>query len=95
MVADRKVALLNSNNIQDRVNVEMMIHVGEPGVILNRSCAEPTRGPDRAGLLRHGAHLLVEANETIASPRGPPAGVSRSTSEGGLRLRDGPSCACR
>ena len=29
MVADRKVALLNSNNIQDRVNVEMMVHVGE------------------------------------------------------------------
>lgn len=28
MVVDRKIALLNSNNIQDRVNVEMMIHLG-------------------------------------------------------------------
>jgi len=27
MVVDRKVALLNSNNIQDRPNVEMMIHI--------------------------------------------------------------------
>lgn len=29
MVVDRKVAILNSNNIQDRVNVEMMLHLGE------------------------------------------------------------------
>jgi hypothetical protein len=27
MVVDRKVALLNSNNMQDRPNVEMMIHI--------------------------------------------------------------------
>jgi len=27
MVVDRKIALINSNNIQDRVNVEMMTHV--------------------------------------------------------------------
>ncbi|KZP08421.1 phospholipase D active site motif protein [Athelia psychrophila] len=30
MVVDRKVALINSNNIQDRVNVEMMTHVEGP-----------------------------------------------------------------
>ncbi|ORX36040.1 hypothetical protein BD324DRAFT_629933 [Kockovaella imperatae] len=30
MVLDRKVALLNSNNIQDRVNVEMMTHIEGP-----------------------------------------------------------------
>lgn len=30
MVVDRKIAILNSNNIQDRVNVEMMLHIGEP-----------------------------------------------------------------
>ncbi|KIM79061.1 hypothetical protein PILCRDRAFT_823914 [Piloderma croceum F 1598] len=27
MVVDRKIAFINSNNIQDRVNVEMMVHV--------------------------------------------------------------------
>ncbi|EIW72422.1 hypothetical protein TREMEDRAFT_26882 [Tremella mesenterica DSM 1558] len=30
MVVDRKVAILNSNNIQDRVNVEMMTHIEGP-----------------------------------------------------------------
>ncbi|KAK4054425.1 hypothetical protein OIV83_000919 [Microbotryomycetes sp. JL201] len=30
MVVDRKVALLNSNNIQDRPNVEMMVHLEGP-----------------------------------------------------------------
>lgn len=30
MVVDRRIALLNSNNIQDRVNVEMMLHIGKP-----------------------------------------------------------------
>ncbi|KAF8573891.1 hypothetical protein K439DRAFT_1373981, partial [Ramaria rubella] len=30
MVVDRKVACLNSNNIQDRVNVEMMTHIEGP-----------------------------------------------------------------
>lgn len=30
MVVDRKIALINSNNIQDRVNVEMMVHVEGP-----------------------------------------------------------------
>ena len=30
MVVDRKVACLNSNNIQDRPNVEMMIHIEGP-----------------------------------------------------------------
>lgn len=30
MIVDRKVALLNSNNIQDRPNVEMMIHLEGP-----------------------------------------------------------------
>jgi len=30
MVVDRKIALINSNNIQDRVNVEMMTHVEGP-----------------------------------------------------------------
>ena len=30
MVVDRKVACLNSNNIQDRPNVEMMVHLEGP-----------------------------------------------------------------
>ncbi|KAL7424757.1 hypothetical protein Q5752_000441 [Cryptotrichosporon argae] len=30
MVVDRKIAILNSNNIQDRVNVEMMVHYEGP-----------------------------------------------------------------
>ncbi|KAK4056738.1 hypothetical protein OIO90_002290 [Microbotryomycetes sp. JL221] len=30
MVVDRKIALLNSNNIQDRPNVEMMVHLEGP-----------------------------------------------------------------
>ncbi|KAF7968391.1 hypothetical protein HWV62_30667 [Athelia sp. TMB] len=30
MVVDRRIALINSNNIQDRVNVEMMAHVEGP-----------------------------------------------------------------
>ncbi|ORY33680.1 hypothetical protein BCR39DRAFT_563820 [Naematelia encephala] len=30
MVVDRKIAILNSNNIQDRVNVEMMTHIEGP-----------------------------------------------------------------
>lgn len=30
MVVDRKVAIINSNNIQDRVNVEMMVHLEGP-----------------------------------------------------------------
>lgn len=32
MVIDRKVAILNSNNIQDRPNVEMMVHLEGPVV---------------------------------------------------------------
>ncbi|KAI5477194.1 hypothetical protein MNV49_006638 [Pseudohyphozyma bogoriensis] len=32
MIVDRKVALLNSNNIQDRPNVEMMVHLEGPVV---------------------------------------------------------------
>lgn len=30
MVVDRKVALVNSNNIQDRANMEMMVHLEGP-----------------------------------------------------------------
>jgi hypothetical protein len=30
MVVDRRIAVLNSNNIQDRVNLEQMIHLEGP-----------------------------------------------------------------
>lgn len=30
MIVDRKVALVNSNNIQDRANMEMMVHLEGP-----------------------------------------------------------------
>ncbi|KAG2344488.1 hypothetical protein BDR05DRAFT_975536 [Suillus weaverae] len=45
MIVDRKMALLNSNNIHDRPNVGMMIHLGGPIVTVFGlgTCAHPFR----------------------------------------------------
>ena len=56
MVVDRQVAILNSNNIQDRVNVEMMTHIG----MSKRSTPLTARGANRSVILRHGVALLVD-----------------------------------
>jgi phosphatidylserine/phosphatidylglycerophosphate/cardiolipin synthase-like enzyme len=50
MVVDRRIAILNSNNIQDRVNLEQMTHIEGPIVqsfydVALLSWAEPMEPP--------------------------------------------------
>ena len=79
MVVDRKVVILNSNNIQDRVNVEMMTHIGTSfRSLLDMPLIPMLRGTHRPSLLRHGFDFVVKRLQAYPSPHLYASYLSRS-----------------